>query len=77
MIIRNLIVVLAVLAVAPSSRAEEGSPPALRPKANISAEQVMTFKPGVYEVPESHGLLLTLVAPGAFKMPKERDRPRR
>ena len=42
--------------------------PMLRPKANISAEQVKTFTSGVYEVPASHGLLLTLVASGAFNM---------
>jgi len=65
---RTLLAVLAALAVAPPSHAEEGIPPLLPPKANISAKQVKSLKPGVYEVPESHGLLLTFVAPGAFKM---------
>ena len=65
---RKLLAVVAASAVALASHAEEGIPPLLPPKANISAKQVKSLKPGVYEVPESHGLLLTFVAPGAFKM---------
>jgi formylglycine-generating enzyme required for sulfatase activity len=65
---RTLLAVLAALAVAPSAHAAEGAPPILPPKADLSTKQVKSFKPGVYEVPESHGLLLTRVSPGAFKM---------
>lgn len=38
------------------------------PKATLSEKQMKALEAGIYEVPDSHGLLLTLIKPGKFTM---------
>lgn len=57
---------------------EEKSSPAAAvtteaPKATLSLAQMKQLKAGIYEVPKSHGLLLTRIAPGTFTMGSPAD----